>query len=184
MVDRLITLVVRARYRATQFFQALFATISDEDYALVNNILGHNSAALKLFRQMNTPDRRHAIAVAKTLLADGHTDLSLLQAALLHDVGKSMGQPIFYRVLVVLLEKCCPTLLKRLSAAPLDCARWRRPFVISDRHPQIGANWAKEAGCSATVIQLIARHQQKPVSHPISTTAKFHAALYAADNKN
>ncbi len=174
----------RVRYRAAQFFSALFATISDDDLSLVDDILGHNPAALNLFRRMSTSDRRHAIAVAKTLLAAGHTDRQLLQAALLHDVAKSLGQPIVHRVLVVLLDKCCPALLKRLANAPLDCARWRRPFVVSERHPQIGAAWAKEAGCAPSVVQLIARHQQKPVAHPVSTAAKLHAALYAADNEN
>ncbi len=179
-----MTAVARARYRATQFFRALFATISADDMTLANDILGHNPAALNLFRRMSAHDRQHAIAVAKTLLADGYTDAALLQAALLHDVAKSLGQPIIHRVLVVLLERCCPLLLKRLARAPLDCARWRRPFVVSDRHPQIGAAWAKDAGCSPLVVQLIARHQQKPAAHPISTAAKFHAALYAADNQN
>lgn len=176
--------VARARYRAKQFFWALFAARTGDNFALATEILGHNPTALQLFRQMNNSDRRHAIAVAKTLLAEGYTDPQLLQAALLHDVAKSLGVSIFHRVLVVLLERCCPLWLNRLAAAPLDCAGWRRPFVVSFRHPQIGAAWAKKAGCSPMVVQLIARHQQKPATHPVSTMEKLHAALYAADNQN
>ncbi len=179
-----MTALAHARYRTAQFFRAVFATISDDDIALVADLLGQNPAALKLFQRMSTPDRRHGIAVAKTLLADGHTDAALLQAALLHDVGKAMGQPLIHRVLVVVLRRTSPALLNRLASAPLDCARWRRPFVINARHPDIGAQWAHEAGCSATVAQLIARHQQKPAARPDSAIEKLHAALYAADNKN
>ncbi len=179
-----MTAVSHARYRAAQFFGALHATISTDDARLVESVLGHTPAALTLFRQMSTSDRRHAIAVAKTLRAAGHTDPLLLQAALLHDVGKSLGQPLIHRVLVVLLHKYCPAALTWLADAPLECARWRRPFVIHTRHPQMGAVWAKEAGCSPLVVHLIAIHQQLPATLPVSSAEKLHTALYAADNEN
>ncbi len=176
--------VGKIRYRAAQFFHALYATISAEDWALVDAIFDGNAAARALFDRMTRADRHHAIAVARALQQRGHTDSHLLQAALLHDVGKSLGQPIVHRVLVVIFSKCCPALLKKLAAAPLDCAGWRRPFVVSERHPQIGAQWAREAGCAPQVVRLIAHHQRRPAAHPISPEQQLHAALYAADNEN
>lgn len=172
------------RYRAAQFFHALHTTISTDDLALVDRILGGNSAARALFNRMSPSDRQHAIAVARTLQQCGYTAPELLQAALLHDVAKSLGQPILHRVLVVLLSRVSYSFLKKLGSAPLDCPAWRKPFVVSLHHPQIGAEWAKEAGCSPLTVQLIAHHQRRPATHPISLEQKLHTALYAADNEN
>jgi len=172
------------QYRTRQFFLAVRPRVSEADLAEVAWVLAGNRAAISLFRQMSPADQRHALAVWHTLQTWGHTHRALGQAALLHDVGKSPGQPLFHRVVIVLLEKFRPALLARLADAPLDCALWRRPFVVNAQHPHLGARWAQEAGCSPLVVSLIAMHQQKPATPAPDFTATLQAALYRADNLN
>jgi hypothetical protein len=99
---------------------------------------------------MSPNDQRHAVAVARTLRRAGYDHPALLQAALLHDVAKSMGQPIIHRVLIVLLKAFWPSALCRLgqpSGQPSSFPWWRRPFIIYAHHPAIGAAWTEEVGC-------------------------------------
>jgi hypothetical protein len=114
----------------------------------------------------------------------GYDNPALLQAALLHDVGKSLGQPIIHRVLIVLLEAFWPAMLERLSTSPARAGGWRRPFVVHAQHPAIGAEWAQSAGCDPLAVSLIARHQE--ILSPASTETEHEllAALQWADNSN
>lgn len=174
----------KTRYRATQFFSSVKPTFSLEDWALVDRVLGKNGQALALFYQMNPADQRHSLAVLKTLLSWGEDHPALYQAALLHDSAKAMGQPLFHRVVIVLLKTLCPPLLAKLAAAPLGCARWRRPFVVHASHPQIGADWAEKAHCPPLTVSLIKMHQQKPTPQPQNLSEHLHLALYKADGMN
>ncbi|MCB0178558.1 MAG: hypothetical protein KDI02_04055 [Anaerolineae bacterium] len=168
------------RYRVYQFFIALKAylpvwagghrgELSAADRALVESILP-TVEQRRLFAKMSPNDQRHALAVARTLQQAGHNHLPLLQAALLHDVAKSLGQPIIHRVVIVLLEAFRPQTLTHLAnpsstpnssfiIQPSSFSRWRRPFVIHAHHPAIGAAWAKEAGCDPLAVDLILYHQ-------------------------
>ena len=192
-----------ALYRASQFFVALFSylpawaggkhgQLSSADQTLVNAILS-TSPQRRLFTQMPPNDQQHAIAVARTLQQAQHTEPALMQAALLHDVGKSIGQPIFHRVAIVLLEAFWPSMLVKLSKLaetghPTDAqvrsiTWWRRPFVVHAQHPAIGAEWAKNVGCDPLAVNLIFRHQDK--LQVIATEEdKLLIALQWADNLN
>jgi hypothetical protein len=193
-----------ALYRVYQFFVALKAglpvwagghpaTRSPAATALVESILP-TEAQRALFHRMPPNDQRHALAVARTLQQAGHTQPALMQAALLHDVAKSMGQPLIHRVLIVLLEAFWPAALVRLSrwpapTSPIDPAtlrtvsRWRRPFVIHAWHPEIGAIWATQAGCDALAVQLILHHPSPPLDFT-PQHASLLKALQWADNQN
>jgi hypothetical protein len=178
------------RYRTRQFFAALKPRVSDDDRQQLGAVFSGNSAALVLFERMRAADRQHALAVLKTLPpaetlnvpADAY--LALQRAALLHDVGKTMGQPLLYRVVIVLLQVAWPAALQTLSQASLTCPAWRRPFVINARHPKIGAAWAREAGCRPLTVSLIEGHQGAPAGQPATLFEKLHRALYEADGKN
>lgn len=189
-----------ALYRSYQFFAAVKASLprqlSPADTALMRAVLPA-PAQQELFNRMPPNDRRHAIAVARTLQQAGHTEPALLQAALLHDVAKSIGQPIPHRVAIVLFEAFWPAALRALSdwqqndAAPSftdsqirGIVWWRRPFVVHAHHPAIGAAWAKRAGCDSLAVTLILNHQQKPAAAPATAVEKLQAALYQADNLN
>ena len=192
-----------ALYRVSQFFVALFSylpawaggkqgQLSAADQTLVNTILS-TPPQQQLFAQMPPNDQRHAIAVARTLQQTKHTEPALLQAALLHDVGKSIGQPIFHRVAIVLMEAFWPSMLDNVSNLPENdqptdsqirsIIWWRRPFVVHAQHPAIGAEWAKSVGCDPLTVNLIFRHQDK--LQVIATEEdKRLIALHWADNLN
>jgi hypothetical protein len=118
-----------------------------------------------------------------------------MQAALLHDAGKSLGQPLFHRVTIVLLESFWPAALVRLGTVPApdredleitirQISWWRRPFAVHRYHPEIGAAWAHKAGCHHLVTQLILKHQDKPAGEADRPEVNLLAALQWADNKN
>ena len=180
-----------ALYRVFQFFVAIKAGlpswaggINDQlaaaDEALVRAILTTPSQQ-RLFGNMSPSDRRHALAVARSLRQAGYASPPLMQAALLHDVGKSLGQPIVHRVLIVLLEAFWPAALQRLSVAG-RASWWRRPFVIHAEHAAIGAGWAQEAGCELLAVTLIARHQDSVVAGINNEEDDLLTALQWADN--
>ncbi len=185
-----------AVYRASQFFVAVKACLPVWIGGINNNLFVANDtlfntilptpAQQTLFNQMSPNDQRHALAVARTLQEAGHTNLALLQAALLHDVGKSLGQPIVHRVLIVLFNAFWPAALQELSQVSGEVAGlrwWRRPFVVHAQHPAIGATWATEAECDPLAITLIARHQEKLVDTS-TEEQKLLAALQWADDLN
>lgn len=204
-----------ALYRVFQFFAALKASLptwaggvrddlAAPDRALVASILP-TSAQQRLFDRMLPNDQRHAIAVVRTLQQAGHHDPALMQAALLHDVAKSIGQPIIYRVLIVLGEAFWPSALAWLSTprgwaslqawgdrssfspypAPFhQVSWWRRPFVVHAQHPAIGAAWAQEAACEPLAVRLIARHQDELPTEPSREADKLLAVLQWADDLN
>ena len=161
-------------YRILQFFRAALARIHRHEYDLVEQHLASAQAAL--FRRMPRCDQRHSLDVLYTLQRAGHQDKTLIQAALLHDVGKTRGQlTILHRVAVVLLQRFAPDWLARLAA---DGEGWKAPFAVHAQHPQIGATRAADAGCSQETIDLIHRHHE---THPEDTML---AALQWADRQN
>lgn len=182
-------------YRVYQFFTALKAYLpawaggmDREETRLIETVLP-TPAQQHLFRRMSPNDRRHALAVARTLQQAGYSRPALLQAALLHDVAKSLGQPILHRVLIVLLEAFAPGWLIRLSrletGQPLEqIGGWRRPFVIHAHHPALGAAWAGAAGCEPLAVRLIARHQEGLPGDPGSEEDQLLVVLKWADDLN
>lgn len=179
-------------YRAAQFLAAVKTGLpawaggtafpTGKDLALIGSILPV-PAQQQLFDRMPSNDQRHALAVARTLIQAGHDHPALLQAGLLHDVGKSLGQPIMHRVVIVLLEAFWPAVLQRLSA-PGAGGGWRRPFVVHAEHAATGATWAGEAGCDSLAVRLIARHEDQLQAEASSDENRLLAALQWADNLN
>jgi hypothetical protein len=160
-----------ASHRARQFFRALRPRLSERDRALVQSILTPRQYAL--FSRLAPADQRHAVEVLLRVRASGITDRDVLQAALLHDVGKAgSGLRLWLRVAAVLLEAWSPRLLRLLSAR----GPWRRAFRAYREHPRRGARLARLAGSSPRVVALIAAHQQGPSADPAL------AVLRRADN--
>lgn len=195
-----------ALYRAIQFFAALKASLptwaggglTADDQTLVAAILT-TPAQRQLFNRMPPNDQRHAVAVARTLQQAGYTQPALLQAALLHDVAKSLGQPIIYRVLIVLLETFWPAGLEQITNRPTadqpighsesfslspSLLPLLHPFMVHAHHPAMGAAWAKTAICEPLAVSLIARHQEILAKEPGNEEENLLAALQWADNLN
>jgi hypothetical protein len=167
-------------YRVAQFFRALTARVSDEEVEQATRFLAPEARAL--FRRQVVQDQRHALTVYRALQQAGHTEPRLLAAALLHDIGKAAGRlPPPFRATIVLLERFAPGLLARLSRG--EPGSWNGPFVVHARHPETGAHWAQEAGCSPLTVALIRRHEEKP-TRDHTEEDQFLAVLQAADSTN
>jgi hypothetical protein len=173
---------VSALYRIQQFIRAVGSWVrpGEGEVELAARCLP--TAAVTLFQGMSRYDRRHAVGVCLTLERQGHTERDLLAAALLHDVGKSVVQDarvrLWHRVAVVLIHVSWPDLLGWLAKD--ERGSWRRPFYVQLRHAAIGAEAAKQAGCSATTVSLIRHHEDAPGRMPDPLLA----ALWAADSEN
>ena len=114
------------------------------------------AAQLAVFDSMTVADRRHGLDVVAALRAAGVDAPDALIAGLLHDAGKGRTG-IVPRVVHSLGEaygSWIPTLAARLPgmAAPLERLA---------RHPEVSAQMAARAGCSARTVELI-RWQEAP----------------------
>ena len=169
-----------AIYRIGQFMRAVRASLrkQDDQGQVAAGFL--DPEAISLFRAMPRYDRHHALRVLRTLQLQGHEDPDLLAAALLHDVGKTAysgpSPRLVHRVAVVLMRAPIPGALERVAAR--DAGGWRQPFYVQLHHPEIGAELAREAGCSLRTAELIRRHEDhsNPLADPLL------AALQAADS--
>jgi len=174
-------MAVSAFHRVRQFLSALLARVSPDDLREADSVLP--PGAQKLFRKMSLPDQRHSIAVMRTLRRRGHAEPELLAAALLHDVGKSAAwlTPV-HRALIVLSRRLAPPALAWLTRG--EPRGWRKPFIIHLRHPDLGAQWAEQAGCSLLTVRLIRRHQEPLHGKPVNQEEQWLAALQQADGIN
>lgn len=173
----------RAYYRSSQFFKAVGARVTDEDRALVGSVLT-TPAQRALFDGMSGADQRHALALLRTLRAEGHDHPALTQAALLHDVAKSdVGVTVFHRAAVVLLQALRPAWLAWLMR-DAEGSTWRRPFARYVAHAAIGADWAEAAGCDPLAVSIIRRHQSPPPPSTDALEDQLLRLLQTADDQN
>jgi hypothetical protein len=169
-------------YRVEQFLRALTArhSISEQRIEQATRILTPQARAV--FARQPPQDQAHALAVYDTLVREGHSSQDLLAAALLHDVGKAAAHlPAWQRGLYVLVEVFAPHLLARADRGQTG-GRWRS---ISDyaRHAEIGARWAKDAGCSPLTVALIRGHEEQADSGE-AVEGRLLSILQAADGAN
>jgi hypothetical protein len=170
----------RAFYRAAQFLRYLNpAPLSGTAQAVVDSILPPPQAAL--FRRMSPGEQAHCLTVFR-VVQQQPAPPELLQAALLHDVGKCRAPlSALDRVRVVLGYRFFS---KRMMAWGAGEPRgWRKPFVVAAQHPAWGAELAEQAGASPLVVSLIRRHQER--RFPIrSIEDELLLRLQSADNES
>ncbi len=179
--------LARVRYRLRQFRRGWGATISAADHAEVERLLTPAGAAL--FARMPADAQAHSLRVLHSLQAAGDTPPDLAAAALLHDVGKAAAGEagvylgLWLRGPLVLLEAWRPDLLVRW-AAPRPEAGLRYAFYVQQQHPQMGADWARAAGCSELTCWLIAHHQEQAPAPYTAAAKEYLARLQWADGRN
>ena len=167
--------------RFRQGIYALFAWARPVDDAPAVAVLP--PSLLVLFRQMSRREQQHALEVLVTLRAHGVTHPALLQAGLLHDLGK-LRAPFYVweRVLVVLVEAAAPERAYAWGAG--DPRGWRRPFVIRRQHAAWSAEMVAAAGADPLTVELIRRHQDKLTAEPRTEADRLLRDLQAADDAN
>ena len=136
-------------YRLWQLWRALTGTMTPDDMHFVQTTL--TPAEQLLFASLPVYDQRHAVDVARLLVAEGQHAPALLATALLHDVGKvsDSGKPLglgWYGMIVVLQR--IPTLYRW-------CARWCEPVRRHASHEARSAQRAQQVGARADVVALL-----------------------------
>jgi hypothetical protein len=135
---------------------------------------------LERFAQLPAFDQQHLCRVANHLRANGVTERDLLTAGLLHDIGKSDG---VHRVR--LLDRVGKVLLKRFAPGTLARIAERYPegrlpgLALAVRHPEVGAEIARELGCSERTCWLI-RHHEAPSDLGDADLDRLQAADFAS----
>ncbi len=136
---------------------------ADERWALAHL----SSGEAEIWHRMNNPDRRHAVAVARAVVATAprsptppgrSLDRSVVAAALLHDSGKVIsGFRTPARVMATLFwavanEQLADRWLQQCSRGiPTRLAQYRR-------HPQLGSDMLRAAGSDRLTYQWAADH--------------------------
>jgi hypothetical protein len=136
-----------------------------------------------LYRRMSRAERQHHLRVLQDLQLAGHHHPALMRAALLHDVGKTRYRfSLPERILVVLVKRLLPAKFKAWSAG--QPSGWKRPFVVSQRHPEWSAELAASVGCDALTLDLIRRHQSPIPQPPVTEADRLLTTLQDADNRS
>lgn len=111
---------------------------------------------------MSNPDRRHAIAVARAVVASlgPLATRPVVAAALLHDVGKVVsGYRTPARVVATVVWAVVPDDRVR---AWVDGGRLRRRLACYRDHPTVGARLIRDAGGDELTASWAAEHHRSP----------------------
>ena len=125
--------------------------------------------AQRLFQRLPPDAQAHSLRVLRQVQAQADTPDALAEAALLHDVGKVAASDagaylgLWLRGPLVLLEALWPALVARWAASQ-PSSSLRYALYVHREHPQIGATFAREAGCSELTCWLIEHHQDKELT--------------------
>ncbi|CAA7602484.1 HD domain protein [Acididesulfobacillus acetoxydans] len=148
-------------YRSGQFIDVLWARFGREDLSRARHFLP--ATAYALFLRQSPAERRHSLKVAAIIDNRGpalppNERRTLLQAALLHDCGKSLFPlRLWQRVLVVCCQKSPQEVQTRLLRGPKVVSS---PLRLAQLHPAWGSRLAHQAGLNDEVCRLIAEHHQ------------------------
>jgi putative nucleotidyltransferase with HDIG domain len=178
---------VRILYRVKQFWHALLLKTDPIELEQARKIL--NPAQSTLFIQLQRAEMSHSIIMYRKLLTQGDTQPDLLQAALLHDIGK-LCYPMnpFQRAMVVIVRTLLPDEARSWGRIPPggweQAPGWRKPFIVKENHAEWGAEIARQAGASPITEQLIRQHHERPDSLDGTVEKRLQHQLWLVDNES
>lgn len=132
----------------------------DEGWATAHLLPGE----IDVWHQMNNPDRRHAVMVARAVAADPRLgagqgiDREVVAAALLHDSGKVLcrfrtpSRVLATMVWAVASDHTADRWLNQRSG------RYRHRLAQYRRHPDLGSALLRDGGSSPLTYQWAAQH--------------------------
>ncbi|HEY8345304.1 MAG TPA: HD domain-containing protein [Bacillota bacterium] len=135
--------------------------LSRYDQVFVKSYL--NEAGQFLFNQMSVADQAHSIRVARYIIDEVAVgkDINLdclVQAALLHDVGKVKGEiGRINRILVGIIRRFFPRKREQWGRRDKTSAL-RYALYVDAIHPSRGGYMAESMGINPQVVALIKRH--------------------------
>ena len=131
---------------AKRFFSTLFARgLTAEERAFVADTL-EDAELVALFHRQQRGEQRHTVEAAKFVAAQGG-DVTLIRAALLHDVGKCL-------IRIGVIGRTLATLAKKLSLPTPP--RWTAYL----NHGEAGAALLRDHGCPAWMVDFVAHHHE------------------------
>lgn len=168
-----------------RFFGQFRAKLTPADRELIDAYL--NETGKFLFFQMSRVDQKHSVTVAHAVIAEvgdqREIDLTtLVQAALLHDIGKVDGEMNgVNRVVAGFVRRVFPALRDKCGRS-YRSGWWnvRYGLYVDRVHPLRGSYMAKVLGIEDSVVELI-RHHHDP---PREGQAPELTILQLADNKH
>ena len=146
-------------YRVRQFWRHSSARVTQADGIRAVELLGPRLAPL--FASMPVNEQRHGLDVLEEAQRLGPVDSLLVQAALLHDVGKAEAKfSILDRSLAVFLKALSASLLRLfLNVRP----GYRRRYQIYVDHAARGAARVAALGADELAAVIAEHHSLSPV---------------------
>jgi putative nucleotidyltransferase with HDIG domain len=163
-----------AIYRMKQFFKAISAKLTEEDFKIVNNYLSHSEK--ELFNKLPVYDRKHCINVARDIMEEvdekqfnkNNREINystLVKAALLHDIGK------LYKTLNP-IDKSILVLLNKATKGKLRNYNGLKKVHVYYNHGEEGYKILKDKDYDNKFLDIIKNHHNKDTECPYTEIIK------------
>lgn len=177
--------LVRIGYRVRQFWRMLWAKSDPRELEQVRAAI--SPELWQLFIKMQPGEKGHAMRMYHRLIEQGNAQPDLLQAALMHDVGKLRYRlnPL-QRTMVVLARAAIPGKARQWGGlsdeAWNDVPGWRKAFILAEQHATWGADMAHAAGVSTLTETLIREHHHPNMKFVDEEVNNLLHKLWVVDN--
>ncbi|SDK07905.1 HD domain-containing protein [Natronincola ferrireducens] len=140
-------------YRGKQFFQGLTAKIHERDLDFIEIYLSPEEK--ELFSQLRKSEQRHSLNVAYGCQEKVPHDRELIQAALLHDIGK-IGSNL------TLMNKSFVVLAQALKLPHQVLPSFlKKAMYFKNYHAELGYRLLNNLPLSEKVLFLVRNHHKK-----------------------